>query len=142
MRGTEPDYTQAARWYEMAADQGHVRAQFSLGMMFTEGHGMPRDDAKATLWFCRAAQQGHAGAQHNLGLRHRRASFGCLPNDSLESNLEAYKWFRLAAAQGYKPSDAELEQIALILTRDQVSEGDQRADEFIVAESDAIQVSE
>jgi TPR repeat protein len=141
-KGTEADDTEAVLWYRKAADQGHAMAQFSLGMMFADGRGLPRDDAKAALWLCRAARQGHAEAQHSLGLRHRRASFQGLPGDALESNLEAYKWFRLAAAKGYRRSDAELECIALILTREQVREGDQRADRFVITESNPIQISE
>lgn len=140
--GTAADDTEAVLWYRKAADQGHALAQFNLGMMFADGRGMPRDNAKALLWLCRAAEQGHAEAQHSLGLRHRRASFEGQPGDALESNLEAYKWFRLAAAQGYRKSDAELECIALILTREQVGEGDRRADRFVVVESSPIQVSE
>ena len=130
--GTPPDSEQAAHWFLKAAHQDYAPAQFSLAMMFGEGQGVPRNDGEAMQWFLKAARQGHAGAQHHLGLRRRRAGFQGMPDDLLESNIEAYKWFRLAAAQGYKGSDAQLEPIALTMTREQVIEGDQRAARFVV----------
>jgi TPR repeat protein len=129
----EQDFAQAVYWYLKAADQNHALAQFNLGIMFATVRGTARDDARALMWIQRAARQGDPGAQHNLGMRNRRASFEGLPQDSLECNLEAYKWFRLAAAQGYRGSDNESMSIALGLTREQVAEGDHRAAAFIVA---------
>jgi TPR repeat protein len=128
-----PDYAQAARWYLLAANQNHAMAQFNLGIMFAEGQGVARDDAQSEKWMRRAAQQGDAGAQHNMGSRHRRASFKAPPADALESNLEAYKWFSLAAAQDYRGSDMAFESVALGLTPDQVAEGDHRAAAFTLA---------
>jgi TPR repeat protein len=135
-----PDYAQAARWYLLAANQNHAMAQFNLGIMFAEGQGVPRDDAQSEKWMRRAAQQGDAGAQHNMGSRHRRASFKAPLADELESNLVAYKWFSLAAAQDYRGSDMAFESVALGLTPDQVAEGDHRAAAFTVASSNPIKV--
>jgi hypothetical protein len=130
--GTAPDYAVAAHWYLRAANQNHTLAQFNLAIMFADGQGVPPDQAKALMWMQKAAQQGDAGAQHNLGVRHRRASSAGLPEDALESNLEAYKWFSLAAAQGYRNSDTEFAGVALGMTREQVIEGNQRAAAFTV----------
>ena len=123
----EPDYAKAAHWYLMAANQNHPLAQFNLGLMFAGGQGVAKDQDQALLWIQKAALQGDAGAQHNLGMRHRRASFEGPAKDKLESNLEAYKWFRLAAAQGYRASAAAREDIAIGSTRAQVDEGNLRA---------------
>jgi TPR repeat protein len=127
------DYTKAAHWYLMAANQNHPLAQFNLGLMFAGGQGMAKDPDKALMWIQKAAQQGDAGAQYHLGMKHRRASFDGPPKDKLESNLEAYKWFRLAAAQGYRASAAAREDIAIEFTRAQVDEGNDRADACIPA---------
>jgi uncharacterized protein len=122
------DYPKAAYWYLKAANQNHPLAQFNLGLMFAGGQGVAQDEAKSATWMLMAAQQGDAGAQHHLGMRHRRASFAGLPKDALESNLEAYKWFHLAAAQGYKESESARDDIAIGLTMAQVVEGNHRAD--------------
>jgi TPR repeat protein len=124
----KPDYAKAAHWYLMAANQNHALAQFNLGLMFAGGQGVAKDQDQALMWIQKAARQGDAGAQYHLGMRHRRASFDGPPKDKLESNLEAYKWFRLAAAQGYRASAAAREDLAIEFTRAQVEEGNSRAD--------------
>jgi len=44
-----------------------VSAQYSLGVMYANGLGVPEDDAEAARWFRLAAEQGNALAQYNLG---------------------------------------------------------------------------
>lgn len=133
--GTAQDHVQAAHWYLKAADQSHSLAQFNLGMMYAQGQGMPRDELKAVLWFEKAAQQGDAGAQFNLGMRQHRASGAGLPAEVLESKIEAYKWFHLAAAQGYKGSEAACERVTLSMSREELADGNRRAAAFVVTES-------
>jgi TPR repeat protein len=45
--GLEVDYTEALHWLTLAADQGASRAAASLGYMYTEGLGVPKDIDKA-----------------------------------------------------------------------------------------------
>ncbi|UCE31502.1 MAG: sel1 repeat family protein, partial [Burkholderiales bacterium] len=52
----------AATWYFAAARQGHVEAQYGLGVLFIAGKGVQRDEAEALKWMRRAADQGHADA--------------------------------------------------------------------------------
>ena len=127
------DYAKAAHWYLLAASQNHALAQFNLGLMFAGGQGVAQDEAKSAMWMRLAAQQGDAGAQYHLGMRHRRASFEGSPKDALESNLEAYKWFSLAAAQGYRESNGARDDIAIGLTVAQVVEGNHRVNSCIGA---------
>ena len=49
-------------WYRKAADQGLAQAQFSLGVMYDQGRGMPKKVAKALSWFRKAAAQGFPAA--------------------------------------------------------------------------------
>lgn len=129
--GEALDNVQAAHWYQKAAEQSHALAQFNLGMMYAHGQGMPRDDAKATVWFKKAADQGDAGAQYNLGMRYHRASGAAVSSEALESKLEAFKWFHLAAAQGYKGSDAACERVTLSMSREELADGARRAADFV-----------
>jgi hypothetical protein len=131
--GKAPDYEQAAAWYLKAANQGHARAQFVLGVMFADGRGVPQDDAKALTWIGKAAERGYPEAQHTLGLWCRRASFKDSPAGAVESTLEAYKWFRLASAQGCKGSEAQFECLAVRMTQQQVIEGNRRVAIFPAA---------
>lgn len=130
--GATRDYAQAAEWYHKAADQCHSLAQFNLGMMYANGQGVPRDAAQSVMWFGKAAQQGDAGAQFNLGESYHRASLQGEREDAPESRIEAYKWYRLAAAQGYKDSVTAYTTLTLNMTREDVAAGNQRVAEFKV----------
>src|SRR3954469_16855684 len=52
-----PDYSQAARWFRMAAEKGHPGAQAILGVMLHKGLGIPRNDEEARKWLDMAASQ-------------------------------------------------------------------------------------
>ena len=131
-----PDHEQAAHWYLEAANQDHASAQFALGVMLADGRGVPQDETKALIWIGKAAQRGCSEAQLALGLRCRRASFKESPQGALESTLEAYKWFRLASAQGCKGSEAEFERLAIRMTQEQVNEGNRRVSCFLASARD------
>ena len=49
--GVPRDSVQAAKWFRLAADQGHTGAQFYLGGMYASGEGVPRDYVQAYKWF-------------------------------------------------------------------------------------------
>jgi TPR repeat protein len=130
--GATRDYAQAAEWYHKAADQSHSLAQFNLGMMYANGQGVTRDAAQSVMWFGRAARQGDAGAQFNLGESCHRASLQGERKDAPESRIEAYKWYRLAAAQGYEDSETAYKTLTLNMTREDVAAGNRRVAEFKV----------
>jgi TPR repeat protein len=131
-QGPALDFVQAAEWYQKAAAQNHTLAQFNLGMMYASGQGIERDDAKAAMWFGKAAHRGDAGAQFNLGKSCQRASFKMQPAEAAESRIEAYKWFHLAAAQGYKGSENGYATITQKMTHADVTDGDRRVASFEV----------
>jgi TPR repeat protein len=131
-KGAAQDYMQAAEWYRKAAEQNHSLAQFNLGMMYARGQGVACDPVQSRIWFDKAAQQGDAGAQFNLGDSCQRASLERMPVNASESRIEAYKWFCLAAAQGYKESRTAYITLTLSMTREDVAAGNQRVAAFEV----------
>ncbi len=87
------DYDTAITEWEPIAEQGHVEAQYNLGLMYAYA-GDPEFYSQAVKWLRLSAEQGHADAQVNLGLLY---SDGLgVPKDE----EQAIKWYRLAAAQG------------------------------------------
>jgi uncharacterized protein len=129
--GEELDFALAARWYRKAAEQDHLLAQYNLGVMFARGQGMPRDDGAAEEWTRKAAEGGDAGGQYDLGVRYHRASVDRLRLGAVESRIEAYKWFHLAAAQGYRDSGTACERVSLTMSRVEVDEGNRRVAAFV-----------
>jgi TPR repeat protein len=41
-QGVPQDYTEAAKWYRKAAEQGDTEAQYNLGLAYTKGLGAPQ----------------------------------------------------------------------------------------------------
>jgi TPR repeat protein len=60
------DYAQAHHWYSQAAGQGHLRAQFNLGLMYLVGQGVRADVAQAWLWLAMAERGGFGAAERYL----------------------------------------------------------------------------
>ena len=47
MDNVDVNYQEAARWYQMAADQGYTEAKQELGYLYERGLGVPKDELKA-----------------------------------------------------------------------------------------------
>jgi TPR repeat protein len=127
-----PSDAEAAAWYRRAADQGHALAQFNLANMYASGRGVKLDDMEAARWYRQSANLGDAGAQFQMGKRCQRRGLDGSKTDAGDAKIEAYKWFSLASAQGYKDSEAHLERVNLMLTREEFDEGKRRAAGFAV----------
>ena len=50
------DHAAAIAEWKPLAEQGHARAQYSLGVMYAGGHGVSQDHVKAVRWFHMAAE--------------------------------------------------------------------------------------
>ena len=85
------DYQGAVQLWRPLAEQGDPRAEYMLGLAFSSGHGVPRDDAVAFQWYQRAAEHGVAAAQVNLGTMY--ANGDSVPQDY----AQAIKWWRKAS---------------------------------------------
>jgi hypothetical protein len=85
-----------------AADQGRAEAQYNLGNMFAQGHGVAQSDVEAARWFRKAADQGDADAQKNLGIMFDQG------RGVAQSDVEAARWFRKAADQGDADAQSNL----------------------------------
>ena len=132
--GVPQDYAQAADWYRKAAEQNHSLAQFNLGTMYANGQGVVRDEAQSLVWFGRAANLGDAGGQYKMGRSCHRISMDGSPAAAPEARIEAYKWYQLAAAQGYKNADGAYATLTFKMTRADVAEAILRVAGFSTAQ--------
>ena len=88
------DYTAAFQEWKPLAEQGDAKARFLVGMMYSDGTGVPPDYKEAITWYRLAAEQGYALAQNNLGLMYYEGQ-GVAQDYTL-----ARKWLQLSAGQG------------------------------------------
>ena len=65
-KGVGKDSVQGVHWLEKAANQGHVDAQYELGMCYLRGDGVGKDDDQVFNWLNKSAAQGHRDAQYQL----------------------------------------------------------------------------
>jgi len=95
-KGISPSKFEAVKWYRLAAEQGHVKAQHYMGSCHWRGEGSAKkSDEEAVKWYRLAANQGYADAQYMLGTFYYQGWSVPLNEE------EAVKWFRLAAKQGH-----------------------------------------
>jgi len=76
--------------------------EYLLGLKYTHGENVPRDDVEAVKWYRKAAIRGHAEAQHKLGYAYNAGA------GVSRDHAEALKWCRMAAEQGYAPAQYNL----------------------------------
>lgn len=88
-------YELAYRKLKPNSDQGVAMAQNTLGRMYLQGHGVPKNVDYALALFSKAASQGLANAQSNLGVMY--ASGQGVSQDYKQSIY----WFNKAAEQGF-----------------------------------------
>src|SRR4030065_2570426 len=50
-RGLNQDMKKAVYWLQKAADRGDGEAQYMLGVIYSQGHGIPEDRGQAHMWF-------------------------------------------------------------------------------------------
>ena len=85
-----------ALFYVVAINKKQSKVNdYKLGLMYLNGEGVIKDEAKALVFIRKSAEQGNAEAQNSLGVRY--ANGQGVPKDE----AEAVKWYRLAAEQGY-----------------------------------------
>ena len=96
------DYATALREWQPLAEQGQAVAQYQLGLLYANGKGVTKDDAKARQWYEKAAVQGNAWAQAQIGQLY--ATGRGVPQDY----ITARGWYEKAAAQGNAWAQAQL----------------------------------
>jgi localization factor PodJL len=141
-KGIAPNFDEAAKWYDRAAQAGVVPAIFRLGTFYEKGLSVKKDIDIARRYYMQAAERGNAKAMHNMavldadgggkGANYKNASqwfrkaadrgvadsqfnLGILyaRGIGVEQNLaESFKWFSLAAAQGDADSVRKRDDIA------------------------------
>lgn len=126
-RGVQRDYEQSVMWFRKAAEQGDAVSQTELAHTLWMGYGsVNRDRKRALEWIHEAAQQDHAKAQYLLcgylqSLFHQ-------DDDRL---IEAFKWCKLSADQGYPGGQQDWEDATRWFINDaQKNEAARRASEW------------
>jgi hypothetical protein len=84
----------AAYWYRKAAEQGDANSQYSLGLMYEGGLGVPQDYAEAYFWLDLATSGKLDGIKPDdvVSVRDGAASY-LTSTVLLQTQARARKWF-------------------------------------------------
>ena len=82
--GQDPDTITETR---LQAEQGDASAQYHLGVRYSNGEGVLKDEAEAVRWYRLSADQGNASAQNNLGVSYANGE------GVLKDEAEAVRWY-------------------------------------------------
>ena len=99
------DYAAAMNHWRPLAEAGDPSAQTNVGLMYSQGQGVPQDAAEAFKWYRMAAMQNYIDAEYNLALLYRDGK-GVGPNID-----EAIRWFQHAAEKGHLRAQLRLGDI-------------------------------
>ncbi|UXM96588.1 sel1 repeat family protein (plasmid) [Bartonella sp. HY329] len=99
------DGAEALKWFELAANQGHIGAQRSLGMMYLLGEDIKIDTAKGLKWLERAANQNDSNSQYFLATIYEEGK-----RVPVDKKL-ALKWLERAAEQKLIDSQRFIQRI-------------------------------
>ena len=90
----QAEMQEICRLYGKAADEDHTISLYNLGVMYSLGKGVERNDEKAFEHYLRAANQGDADAQYNIGVLFENG------RGVKQDSTKAIIFWEKAAAQG------------------------------------------
>jgi len=122
--GVSQDFSEAAKWYQLAANQNRDDAQLKLALMYLSGQGVPQDNKMAAALFRASAEQGNPDAQYNLGVMLTKEVEG-------GGDQEAVKWLSKAADQRHSEAQVALD----VLSRKVIEQGQVKPQENLNASS-------
>jgi len=96
----------------------------SLGVCYSDGTGVDKDEVEAVKWYLKAAAKGDAVAQFNLGVRYYKGE------GVEESTVEAYAWLNLASKKD-KKAGALRDDIEKQMSPHQVGDAQKRTKELL-----------
>jgi TPR repeat protein len=112
------DFPSAWFFWLGPAERGFVEAQFSLGVLYLNGEGVPADPARARSLFERAAEGGHARARLNFALMLANGQGG--PRDLVAAYVLAYRTMGQMAGDERREARAAAELIGRYMRPDEV----------------------
>jgi hypothetical protein len=132
------NFSEAAKWYRAAAEQGHAPAQCELGKLCLRGapamgggHKVSPNPREGVQWLLRSANQDHLQAEVALGTCYKDGT------GVTKDLTEAYKWYTLAAKRDGIWGKMYRDPIILKMSSQEIAEGEKRASAFQPSAIDA-----
>ena len=99
------DHVGALRKWREAAEKGHAKAMFSIGVIYSRGQDVQQDNAEALRWYTKAADKGYARAMYAIGFLYDNGQ------GVKQDYAEALRWYGKAAGKGHAGARAALQRL-------------------------------
>ena len=108
----------ATAWQELRplAEQGDALAQYALGLMYSDGRGVPKNLVEGARWYRLSAEQGDADAQYTLGTMFADGE------GVLKDRVSAHMWYNIAGVNSNEHAQNDLVSIEKHMTKEQIAE--------------------
>lgn len=123
-KGGQKDYSQAVYWFRKTIEKGNIdsqaEAQYWMGVCYSNGWGVERNETQGFNWFRKAADQGHANAQLCVGYCY------CEGKGVLKDLSQAVYWLQKSLDNGETKANTYLAVAKKKMLEEQESEKAQR----------------
>lgn len=118
----QKNYTEALKWFSLAASNGQKGARFQIGKMYIYGWGVPQNYTEAHKLFMAAVDQEKCA--YSMGFLGRMAYAGyVIPT----SNITAHMWLNISSAHGDTASATFRDEVAKEMTTEEIMEAQRLA---------------
>ncbi|MEH6631265.1 MAG: tetratricopeptide repeat protein [Halopseudomonas aestusnigri] len=121
--GPEGKGKEAYRWYRLAAEKGHAKAQHKLGLIASVGMFGLKSTEVAIKWYDKAAKQGLVEAQHDLGVFYVKYF--------TRNYVHSYAWLLIASLNGHPAAENKLKVLEPRMAPHQLLEAEGLAENFV-----------
>ena len=127
---SQGEFATAVEKFAPLSEQTDAKAQFALGVMYSDGSGVAQDDSEAVRWLRKSAEQRNPYAQSVLGTMYMNGR-------GVETDyVKAHMWFSLAVAEfHYKPgrhfAENDRDAVARKMTDDQIVDAKRMAQDWL-----------
>ena len=95
-----------------------------LGIVYSDGEGVPQDYKEAVKWYRRAAEKGYSSAQSFLGFKYWSGQ------GVIQDFVQAHAWFNVASANGHGFASESRDEVAEKMTTEQIAKAQELAKEY------------
>lgn len=131
-------------WWSEEAPMVDPETQYSLGLMYARGDGVPQNFELAEIHYTKAAMQGHRASQIELVSFYSGLAGGWEAHNPKDSRglprlyfqpikpdlVEAYIWASILAANGSSNAEGVRNEVAAEIEAEQLADAQRRATEL------------
>jgi uncharacterized protein len=101
-KNVEIDLKEANYWFALAAEQGHIQAQYHLASHYFNGDGIQKDVEAGMHWLTKAAEHGYGVAQYKLAEIYTDGIGILVPKDSEKAEYWSKKESKISFLEDFE----------------------------------------